>query len=138
MGPVTWKISEYSTRPGYRPSVPGRKRYVRMGPVEVWISADSVSLMIISFSDLVDGNDLLIARTWDAMASTGRSTNCCPCIASSQAGAVDSAARKDSPPTLVQNKFLKCLRLVSRMGGSSTPVCGVATPCHPQARGIVW
>jgi hypothetical protein len=35
------------------------------------------------------------------------------------------------PITLVQNKFLKYLRLVSRMGGSSTPVCGVATPCHP-------
>ncbi len=40
--------------------------------------------------------------------------------------------------TLVQNKFLKCLRLVSRMGGSPTPVCGVATPCHPQAGGFVW
>src|SRR2546426_3858576 len=114
MGPVTWKISEYSTRPGYRPSVPGRKRYVRMGPVEVWISADSVSLMIISFSDLVDGNDLLIARTWDAMASTGRSTNCCPCIASSPAGAVDSAARKDSPPILfrqLRSRFAQRLHI---------------------------
>ena len=46
--------------------------------------------------------------------------------------------RKGTGSTLVQNKFLKCLRLVSRMGGSSTPVCGVATPCHPQAGGIVW
>src|SRR5712692_7620925 len=97
MGPVTWKISEYSTRPGYRPSVPGRKRYVRMGPVEVWISADSVSLMIISFSDLVDGNDLLIARTWDAMASTGRSTSCCPCIANFQAGSGRRCGEKRLP-----------------------------------------
>jgi hypothetical protein len=48
---------------------------VRMGPVEVWISADSVSLMIISFSDLLDGNELLIAREWDAMASTGRGSS---------------------------------------------------------------
>ena len=52
--------------------------------------------------------------------------------------ALTRRSNKDSQPTLVQNKFLKCLRLVSRMGGSSTPVCGVATPCHPQARGIVW
>ena len=41
-------------------------------------------------------------------------------------------------PTLVQNKFLKCLRLVSRMGCSPTPVYGVATPCHPQAGGVLW
>jgi YD repeat-containing protein len=40
--------------------------------------------------------------------------------------------------TLVQNKFVKCLRLVSRMGRSSTPVRGIATPCHPQAGGAVW
>jgi hypothetical protein len=48
------------------------------------------------------------------------------------------SASKQFSVTLVQNKFLKCLRLVSRMGSSSTPVCGVATPCHPQAGGIVW
>ena len=28
-----------------------------MGPVGVWISTDSVSLMIIPFSDVVDGNE---------------------------------------------------------------------------------
>jgi hypothetical protein len=54
MGPVTWKIAENSNRPGYRPSATGRKRYVRMGPEEVSISTDSVSLIIIPFSD-VDG-----------------------------------------------------------------------------------
>ena len=47
-------------------------------------------------------------------------------------------AIKDLDPTLVQNKFLKCLRLVSRMGCSPTPVYGVATPCHPQAGGVLW
>ena len=45
---------------------------------------------------------------------------------------------KEVGSTLVQNKSLKCLRLVSRMGCSSTPIDGVATPCHPQAGGIVW
>jgi hypothetical protein len=54
MGAVTWKISENNSRPGYRPSVAGRKRYVRIGPVDVWTSTDSVSLIIIPFSD-VDG-----------------------------------------------------------------------------------
>lgn len=34
-----------------------RKRYVRMDPVDVWISTDSVSLIIIPFSDVVDGNE---------------------------------------------------------------------------------
>jgi hypothetical protein len=63
MGPVTWKISENSTRPGYRPSAVGRKRYVRMDPVAVWISADSVSLIIILLSDLVDRKEPLITRT---------------------------------------------------------------------------
>jgi hypothetical protein len=62
MRPVTWKISETSTRPGYRPSVAGRKRYVRMDPMDVWISTDSVSLIISPFSDVVDGNELHIAR----------------------------------------------------------------------------
>ena len=53
--------------------------------------------------------------------------------------AIDPEGRiKVSGATLVQNKSLKCLRLVSRMGCSSTPIDGVATPCHPQARGIVW
>jgi hypothetical protein len=52
MGPVTWKISENSSKPGYRPSVADRKRYVRMGPVEVSISTDSVSLIIIPYSDV--------------------------------------------------------------------------------------
>jgi hypothetical protein len=55
MGPVTWKISENKSKPGYRPSVAGRKRYARMGPVGVWISTDSLSLIIIPFSDVVDG-----------------------------------------------------------------------------------
>jgi len=54
MRPVTWKISENSSRPGYRLSVAGRKRYVRMSPVEVWISTDSVSFIIIPFADAVD------------------------------------------------------------------------------------
>ena len=69
---VTWKISENNTRPEYRPLVAGRKRYVRMGHVEVSISTDSVSLIIILFSDVVDGVDLYIARIWEAMASTWR------------------------------------------------------------------
>ena len=86
IGPVTWKISEYSTRPGYRPSVAGRKTYVRMGPVGVWISADLVSLMIIPFSDLMEGNSLLIVRTWNTMASIGKGHSCCPCIGIFQAG----------------------------------------------------
>jgi hypothetical protein len=55
MGLVTWKISENSSRPGYLPSFAGRKRYVRMGPVDVSITTDSVSLIIIPFSDVVDG-----------------------------------------------------------------------------------
>jgi len=54
MRPVTWKISENSSKPGYRPSVAGRKRYVRMGPVDVWTSTDSLSLIIIPCSDVVD------------------------------------------------------------------------------------
>jgi hypothetical protein len=47
IGPVTWKISEYKSRPGYRPSAAGRKTYVRIGPEGVLISADSVSLIIM-------------------------------------------------------------------------------------------
>jgi len=34
-----------------------------MWPVGVWISNDSVSLMMVLFSDVVDGNELLIARS---------------------------------------------------------------------------
>lgn len=57
MNSVTWKISENCTRTRYRPSVAGRKKHVRMGPVGVCISADSVSLMILPFSDLFDGRE---------------------------------------------------------------------------------
>ena len=71
MGPVTWKISEYSSRPGYRPSDAGRKRYVHIGPVNVWILTDSVSLIIIPFSD-VDGIKLDIASQMEVMALTRR------------------------------------------------------------------
>jgi hypothetical protein len=52
IGPVTWKISEYGSRPGYRPSVASRKRYVRIGPVDIWISTDSIFFIIIPFSDV--------------------------------------------------------------------------------------
>ena len=34
-----------------------------MGPVDVWISTDSVSLIIIPFSDVVDGNALYMVRS---------------------------------------------------------------------------
>ena len=61
IGSVTWKIPENSSRPGYRPSATGRKRYVRIDPVGVGTSTDSVSLKIIPFSDVVDGNKLHIA-----------------------------------------------------------------------------
>ncbi len=49
-----------------------------------------------------------------------------------------SRSNKDSDPTLVQNKFGKCLQLVSRMGCSPPPVHGVSAPCHPQAGGALW
>ena len=42
--------------------------YVRMGPVEVWISTDSVSLIIIPFSD-VDRIELYKARKCEAVVS---------------------------------------------------------------------
>jgi len=67
---------------------------VRMGPVGVWISADSVSLMIIPFSDLVDGNELLMARKWDTVASTWRGHSCCHCIAISQTGSSSQCGKK--------------------------------------------
>lgn len=46
---------------------------------------------------------------------------------------LSGARRGDS--ALVQSKFLKYLRLVSRMGCPPTPVHGVAAPWHPHAGG---
>jgi hypothetical protein len=41
-----------------------------MGPVDVWTSTDSVSLIIIPFSDVVDGNELHIARKLNCAQGT--------------------------------------------------------------------
>ncbi len=46
----------------HRSSAMGRKRYVRMAPLDVRISTDSVSFIIIPSSYVVDGIERHIAR----------------------------------------------------------------------------
>lgn len=105
-----------------------------MGPVGVWISADSVSLMIILFSVLVDRSEPLIARTWDAMASTGRGSSRCPYITISQAGSGRPFGEKRLPTHCTSPVCTQRFRETDYSDRLLIPTPGAATASHPIQR----